>query len=256
GLVRQPRGTVRLRVAGLPATGIASVRWQIDDGPFQPFAEQASEDEAASYAQEVKWKRGDHQIRVEVRTREQTAQPFTRDLAVRYVPPPPEIVPRGAAQAKPGQVLKVDGKDDFPLEATVRPGAPGEKVLIELYHQHALLTPAPAAPDVSRKIKLRPGKNRIELIAAHKDALAGAAALEPARLELDVLYTPPKPPEVVPAPLITLDAVVPLIGGNDPGAPLEIAPGRPVIVAVPRVRLLGTIKGIKALAGAQRDQGG
>src|SRR5262249_57029049 len=92
--------------------------------------------------------------------------------------------------------------------------------------------------------------------AVHKDALAGAAALETARLELDVVYTPPKPPEVVPAPLITLDAIVPLLGGKEPGAPLEITPGRPVVVPVPRVRLVGTIKGVKSLAGAQRELGG
>src|SRR5262249_4278096 len=140
-----------------------------------------------------------------------------------------------------------------PLDAIVRPAQPGEQAKVQLYHQRALVdAPPPGKEEITRKIKLQPGSNRIEVVAVNAGAEAGAAGLETTPVVLDVTYTPPRPPEIVPAPLIALEAIAPLLGGKDPGAPLVFQPGKTAVVLVPHVRLWGTIRAVKDLVRAQR----
>jgi WD40 repeat protein len=248
-LVHQPRSTLRLRIEAIPVDRLASVQWQIDNQPWQPFAETGG----ADYAQPIELQRGRHQVQVRLRTREEVPQEFTRQLAVTYQPLPPVVEPRGAAaEATTNQALKVE-REAFSLEAAVQPGVPGEKVLVQLYHQHQPVDPSPSSDGkIARTIKLRPGNNRIEVIAVNQGARPGAEGPETGRLVLNVNYIPPRPPEVVPPPLIALEAIVPLLGGTEPGPPQPIQPGQPVIVMGRFVRLVGSIKAEKALALAQR----
>lgn len=252
-LVRQPRTRVRLHVDGIPKDRTREVLWAVDDGPWQPFTEATGEGTSADYVQAVEWSRGAHKFRAMLRTREAVTQEFRAERSVTYVPPPPVLHASGpAAEASAGKALATD-RATFVLTADVKPGLPGEVVAVQVYHQNALVdAPAAKGGAVRQEITLRPGANHIEVVAVHRGALAGTMDAETARLRLDVAYTPPKPPEIVPPPLITLEGVMPQ-PANGEAVPLVPAdPGKPIVVGVPHVRLVGHIHGVKELTDATR----
>jgi WD40 repeat protein len=253
--VRRPRTAIRLRVDGIPMDHVHEVLWSVDDGPWRPFTEATLEDRSADYAEPIDWKRGPHKVRAVLRTRETVPQEFfAAESAVSYVPPPPVVQPLGPATKAAAAKSLVTDRGIFSLEATVEPGLPDDKLTVQVYHQNILVdSPVPKDGAVRRDIKLLAGANHIEVIAVHAGALPATKEAETARLNLDVVYTPAKAPNVVPPPLIALKGIVPLIGGKEAAALQSIHPGKAVIVNVPQVRLVGSIKAVRELTVARRQ---
>ena len=98
---------------------------------------------------------------------------------------------------------------------------------------------------ISHPLTLEPGDNSFELSAVNQDALAGYEEFETTRLPPQHVHyqrAPARPPEVV------LEKVIAPGDRTVPGLPLTIRAGEAIVVAVPRVRVLGRIVGAAALS--------
>src|SRR5205823_1967834 len=94
----------------------------------------------------------------------------------------------------PGPGGRLDVMDaDFDLSALVRPGEPGQAVLVSVLHHHG----GGKRPGVADKavegrfrhrLRLEPGDNFLEVVAVNKDAPAAFAEAETARLPFTVSY--------------------------------------------------------------------
>ena len=212
------------------------MQWQVDGKPLQDVDPSVSQERSADLAK-LPWKPGDrYQIRLVLRTLEADPREVSRELILRYQPPPPAV-----ALKPPARHLFVN-KPAFNVQAEIKPGVATLPVTVKLLHQQDgkdLLEPAQQAQGlkIDREVPLKPGENWIEIVARNKDALGGFEELETTRTGLMVTYTPPNrktPPE------ITLEKVVPVL--DDGNTPQDIIPGNPVIVHAPRLIIKGSIK--------------
>ncbi|MCS6853002.1 MAG: hypothetical protein NZ700_17740 [Gemmataceae bacterium] len=233
-LVRQPRQALQLAIDDFPAEGVASVEYRLDQGPRQPLPRVGGE-----YRADLpELKPGVHRAQVIVRTNEVEPKEYAAELTVRYQPPPPVIV----AQVPPWQVVN---DATFTFKAEVQPARPGLEVQVRLSQRHQgkeLLTADQQLTGlrIDRTLRLPPGDSVIEVVAVNKDALASHEEWETRRLSIVVHR-----PEPVPAPRVVLERVVPARGA----AP-AVEPGRPVVVAERRVRIVGRLEATQELTQA------
>jgi WD40 repeat protein len=258
-VVRQPRGVLRLRIDDFPADQVAEVSWQLNGGPPQPFRRIPRPEPSAFYDAEVSWKPGVNNITATVQTKEAALQPAPQERQVRFQPPPPVVLeirqvvghllaghahPAARAALFPLQQLRglSVAKEPFPVRAVVFPGLPDQKVEVRLFHRGLASGQIPLkGMGISHDVgKLEEGLNRIDIVSSADETP------DAGRLTLEVAYTKPTP---VPPPQILVDAVVPLTTGGE-GKALAVIPGRPVIVDVPRVRIVGRIRAQKNLTTA------
>jgi WD40 repeat protein len=233
--VQQRQLTLKLAVTKFPLEKVGKVEWQVNDGPRQPMEAGAGGVWSADLSA-VPWRRGDHTVRVLVPTPEATPRQQEKELVVRYQPPPPEVI-------LPKWRLNVD-ETKFTLEAQVRPGAAGEKVVVQVREGDKDLRPA---FEIDKDSKLREalelptpkvGEHLLEVIAIHKDAPSGKEKSETTRQCVVVTYTPRDEAQ----PVISLEEVLPLPGGLEEGPPERVQPGTKIFVETPSVRIRGRIK--------------
>jgi WD40 repeat protein len=254
-LVQEPGVRLKLAIDNFPLDRIEALSWQFDDTPARRFDRGSGRDRSADLS-ELAWTRGDHRLRAVLRTLEDEPQTHVQEVTVRYQPKPPTIL----AQAPARQVVE---KAEFSLQALVKPGLPGEEVLVRLVHRHKakeihaqqLETKPRQELAVHEALRLEPGDNLIEVVAVNKDALRGSEEFETGRLAIQVRYTPPK---VVPPPSIVLEKVVVPDADTDGSLERIVQPNQTVIVHSPRVRLLGQIRAADNLTRAAwtRDETG
>jgi WD40 repeat protein len=198
-LVRQAKGTLRLHVEGLEPDRIGSIQWRLDDAPFRTFAEQAPEEKAVDCTQPLDLARGAHKIQVRLRTKEEAAQEFTRDLAVSYLPreeavKPRPVLPKTELTASPagptffdeGQgppELQLGGKVFWPQDPP--PAGMNLTATVLLNSKEFPATLAADQKSWSTKVRLEPRHNRLQV----KLASAGQQAVF-GDLELDYLRPP------------------------------------------------------------------
>jgi WD40 repeat protein len=267
-VLRQPRGTLKAAIDDFPLDRVASLTWQMDNGPAQGFAPSPDRERAADLSQ-VAWQRGVHKVRVVLRTQETEPRDYTQELTVRYQPPPPAVFYRpsqiaqavglfaGGVPAPPETVAELlqrqmNVQGAFRLQGRVYPAVFGEEVAVRILHRHASQDRAasiqPAGLSLDEPLTLQAGDNAIEVVATNKSALAGFGEFETSRLVMLVTVTGKKtqPPRIV------LDQVVSESG------PISIEAGRAVVVESPKVRLVGSIKAAGNLDQAEwaRGEGG
>jgi WD40 repeat protein len=246
-LLRQRQATLKLAIDDFPLERIGAVSWQFDGLAWQSFEPDPGSVRSANLSQ-IPWQRGEHRIRVLLRTREEQPQEHVKDLTVRYQPPPPSV------RSKVVQPPKAVNQAAWNLEAVIQPGEAGQEVEVSIsqrHHDKELLGPARQKElDVKRLIELRPGDNVIEVIAVNKDALAGYEELETDRFAWIVNYLPPT--VKAPPPRISLNKVEPISKtGPTANSALEIRPGVGVVVHSPRVRLQGRVEAAEYLTRAE-----
>ncbi len=165
-LVRTRALTLRLGLPRLfPVERVKTVRWRLDDGPWQTLGEPRERGWAADLSQPG-WGRGPHLITVRMETdggRRQVEQ----TAAFHYLPPPPriEFARNWLEKNFPGEIggaLETTVKQAaFTVEAKATPGAPGEHVQVAVHHGDvAELIPL---GDVRDEIELKEGENILEL---------------------------------------------------------------------------------------------
>lgn len=252
--VTKPPTALHLVMDDLPPERFAVATWHIEGLTAAPrrFADSPERTLSADLSA-LKWPRGTHTIRVHVRTNDEDPQQITRDLALRYHPPPPAVtadLPDGRTVSDatpPGQRRLELAKPEFRVRAQVTPSAPGEAVTVRLRQTHAGKERlsrdwhTEKALALDEPLQLGAGENLLEVSAVNRNSLPGEEELETTRLALRVVFLPPAPD---PAPRITLDAVL----AGETRLPLEI--GKPLVVEIPDIRLLGSITAVKELAEA------
>jgi WD40 repeat protein len=237
--VRETPQTLKLAIDNFSPEDVANVTWQVEGLGAKPvkFGAPMGQEWTADLSK-LPWNRGAYKIRVDVLTQEEPPRKYVQELPLRYQPLAPIITAKQP-------VRQVVDKPEFTVQATIQPGTPGQAVGVLLSHRHKdkALPAETQGLAINKTLKLQPGENLIEIIAANKDALRGYEELETSRRVIEVTFAPPVPD---PKPIIALDSILPL-GGDQT---LAIEPGKPVIVNVPRVRLGGKIQATKNLVKA------
>jgi len=241
-LVRQPPATISLMTPDrhFAPDWVEWVRWQADGSALRDLEPAAVRAWTADLSR-IAWGRGEHEIRVGLRTNEAIPQEFWETRVVRFLPPSPVIEAPGSGRTL---IVKEAG---FLFKATVRPGLGRFKA--HLSHRTGEASRfdrdwkggEPLA--ISQELTLEPGANTIELVAASEEARHPSE--ETASRRLKVIYDR-KP--VVP-PSIALDSVIVLPGGTEGATAIG---GEPVVVKVPRVRIEGKIVAEEKLSLAER----
>jgi WD40 repeat protein len=234
-LVRQPHVTLRLRVLG-PSLGkneVESVTWRVNDGVPNSIPLKDAAGETLTQPVDLR-ARGVYRVKVRLRTREVEPQEVTRDLVLRYQPPPPRI-----RWDDPPQPRRTVREAQFRLKAAAEPGAPGQRVIVTLRKDQG--QPQPKGLAIDESAPLVPGENVLELRAANEGALAGYEEFETARRTVVLVFQPQ------PAPQFLLTAVKPLA---PPSEPVKIEPGKPVTVGADKVRVQGRIVATEPLTTA------
>ena len=130
---------------------------------------------------DVAWTRGTHQVQATVRTNEQPAQEFTRQLLVQYQPPPPTLNMVSPQLLRADHVTVQD--EQFELEAQTTP-TPNERTRVTLYRrvgkqrEEVRTWNVTAETNLEESIPLNEGDNHFVLEAVNADAAADTAWLE------------------------------------------------------------------------------
>lgn len=255
-VVVKPPAALHLVIDDLPAERLASATWRIDGLTPAPRELSAGAERTLSAdLSALKWARGTYTIRVSARTNDDEPRELTRELVVRYHPAPPAVavdLPDGRTVSDatpPGQRQLELAKPEFRLRARITPRAPGDGLMVRLRHTHQGKERLSRdwSPDktlaLDEPLQLAEGENVVEVSAVSRAVPPGERDGETTRLAVRVLYVRPVPD---PAPRITLDAVM----AEEIRRPLEA--GKPLVLEVPDVRLLGSISAVKELAEANR----
>jgi WD40 repeat protein len=253
-LVRHPNVGLTLTVLGRPVDSLAGLSWKFDKEPDEHALDLGAAS-GSGFRVPLELTRGEHRVRVTARTRD-GGQTYVEERVIRYQPAAPVL--RFAADRAPPAAVKAP---ELPLRLAVRPGLAGQAVRVLLTHRHEgkeitreeKAYPFPADPKggggaeevLDRPLTLREGDNLVEVAAFNEGAPEKEREEETARLAFAVRYDRESPP-----PEVALAEVV-----ASPPAPeggrVPIAPGRPVVVRDPKVRIVGTVRSEKSLTRAE-----
>ncbi|HJT76705.1 MAG TPA: hypothetical protein VJ739_05840, partial [Gemmataceae bacterium] len=239
-------------VLARPLDTLRSASWQLDGGPAQAFDLNAAT--GARLLAPLRLARGVHKVRVVAHTLEAPERDYVEEITVRYQPPAP------AVDLGKGPARLAVMNPAFHLQAQVKAAAAGEDVRVTVTQMHngakvdTHTETAAVGPDkplaLDREVTLKPGYNRIEIVAANKDALAGHEDMETDRAALEVTLVEKQKAR---PPVIALGAVTELGNGDERQ---EVEPGKPVLVRSPRVRVSGSVKAGENLTVAEWLQDG
>lgn len=194
GRLTRPQTQLSFSLDALPVDKVESVRWQIVGDPvLRDFARSGPEEWSADLSAFV-WKRGEHAVRVVLKTREETPQEFVHDLKLRFHGLPAKI-----AVAAPPAVVDAE-QLTFKGQVTSDPQAGPVKIRLELAGKVIQEWEPGEAIAIDTNVKLAEGPNRLALISVNRDAVDGAGDLETTRQDWLVTFSP-KP---VPPPKIAL----------------------------------------------------
>ena len=240
-VLRQPPSKLFLSIHEPPLGKVDKVSWLVDGQQRGEFAvDGGDEREWAAALAKLPWTRGEHRIRVTLRTAHPLVQDFVREVLVNYQPARPQV----KAMMAPPRVV-VD-KAEYRLVAEIQP-VEGQAAVYRLVQRHngkEVLAEKPIETrepvKIDRIIKLEPGLNHIRLLARNKDAADDEGESE--FLAVEVQYKTPRP-------LISLTSVL----TTADGPPLRLDPeraDRPVLVDTRTVRITGEIEAPDKLTSA------
>lgn len=246
-LVRQAAVDLHVDVLGRPLDTLDSASWKLDDGQPKDFVLEAST--GGRLLAPLQLARGVHRIRVVAHTLEDPKREHAEEITVRYQPPAP------AVDLGNGPARQAVMNPAFRLQAQVKPGLPGENVRVTVTQFHngdkvEMHTETAAVQEgkplvLDRDFTLKPGFNRIEIVAANKDALPGHEEEETDRQAVEVTLTQKQKarPPVISLERVTLPDTV--------DRPQEIEAGKPVLVHAAHVRVTGSVKAGENLSVAE-----
>ncbi len=218
--------------------------WQFDGGKAQPLTPEPPNRWSAKL-ELPPGKASLHTVEAAFRRRERPNETaHSERLTLRYQPPKPSLKITGPLAAD------VD-KPGFSLAVMVSPGAPGVIVDVTIQQDQVdKMTAAVKAANekIGKEFTLKEGKNRFKVWARNRGALVNFEDEETDELTLEVTYAK-KQVAMVARPEITLEPAVPLALEGE-RRPLAIESGRKLLVSVPKLQFLGTIKGKEDLAVA------
>jgi len=235
-LVRDPRVTLQLRVWG-PAPEkdeLAALTWRLDNGEAKPLALPATTGEPLALPVDLP-RRGIHRVTVAARTKESTPQTATKDVVLRYQPPPPRIVPDGPADRR-----VTVRTDKYRWKATVERGRPDQPMSV--WWRKGSGQPQKGGARVDMAVPLDEGENLLEMWAVNDEAPDDAKEFETARHAVVVVY------QKVNAPTISVAAVYP-VGADGRDGP-EVA-GPVYALGTPKARIRGRITAEQPLTVAR-----
>ena len=253
-LLARREAVLKLAVSSCSPDQVRRVLWQLDGGGAQPLRTEGGMEWSADLASalgKLGWRRVSHTVRVLLETNEEASQLFPRELTFLYRPAAPQLAiesPQRLSVTRPVALAALTaGEGTLSLKGTVGPGPAGEKVIVRLTQRHGNQDVIPsrewtigAATALAEKFQLKVGQNRIEILARNESAAEGR---EECRLVLEVAFQPGT------ALQVATRAVVPLVGAERD--PLPVEPGRPVILRVPRARIVGTVLASEPLVRAE-----
>jgi WD40 repeat protein len=241
--VRHPQVTLHAMIMERRLDTLEGVTWKLDDGAEQKFDLKQADGQRLSVA--LNLTRGIHRVVVAARTPEVQDRPYVEEMALRYQPPPPRVEYKGA------RTNQVDDPN-FTFRGSVHPGLAEEPVTVRFLHNQKEIAEAtrtytidpkkPAA--IQQSIKLQPGYNLVEVVAANQKALRGYEPLETDRLALEITLVVKAPP-----PAIVLEGVLPEGVAKD--QIMKVEPGAVVRVHTAKIRILGKIKAAENLSKAE-----
>jgi WD40 repeat protein len=238
-LIRQPKATLRMRIQGpsIAKNEVENISWRLNDGEWQTVSLNQAAGDSITQSLDLP-KRGIARVQMRVRTREREPQQVTRDLVLRYQPPPPSIQLVGQTESR---IVVRDPQ--FRLKAAVQPASAGQKAIVRL--RQGDKSPQQKQLQIDETIALEPGENVLELTAANDGALAGFEEFETDRKTLVVVLQTKAAPQITFASLAEESPLAP------PGAEIMLVPGRPIVTTARIVRIQGKIVGANPLTVAQ-----
>jgi WD40 repeat protein len=245
-IVRDRSLTLKATVYGIPLRRIQAILWQIDNGPLQPFAEDAGR-ELTQELKNLNWKRGPHEIRLVVRTTAANASDDSRSLKVQYIPQAPRVrfdpswLKKQFGAPLPTHLMVRAEKLLVKGQATPGDNGPGGPA-VRLRLQHLGKTYEARGTTLEQEVTLQPGDNLLLLQAENVGASEETQALESATTQVIVRYQKPAPPQ------ITLERI------SAEGSPdLVPDPKKILVVRVPEIQVQGRISAEVPLTEAARD---
>jgi WD40 repeat protein len=233
-LVRSPDVTLGLTITG-PALGkdqVEMITWRLNDEKPRNIELKKAVGQKLSEAIHLADGRGIYKIQVQLRTKEVNRQEASRQITLRFQPPPPEI--------EPGDLRRVQREAKFTINARVRPGGSGERIRVNLVKNKSKPIPLNLAGDqLTQTEDLKPGENVLELRAQNENALAGFEAFETTVRSLVIVFQPQA------APQISFKDLKPVVSFR--AEPIAIVPGQPLVVRYSRVKINGLVKATEDL---------
>jgi WD40 repeat protein len=256
-LVRTLRPTLHLAIHDFPLDRAAAVEWQLDGGQRRAFGPASGPYRAVEIP--LPAKRGTYSVRVVLRTDEAAPQEYAQELTLRYQPPPPAVLTNlgglGPLLGLGGAGRLIVDKPEFNLQALLLPAADATIQMVHRHQNKDLLAETRVLNKpfkLAQAVRLQPGDNVVEIVAANKEALGGYEEFEASRVSLMVRYLPP---EVrVPPPQLALEQVV--VMSSATGERLSVEPGKAVVVDHPRIRIEGRIQAAAPLTRAEQGRAG
>lgn len=239
-LVRSPDVHVKLAVAGpsLEQHQVQSISWRLVNAKGEPheIALAKAVGQTVSETVQLPPQRGIYRLEVRLRTREANPQETTRLVSLRYQPPPPEIRfdeawLKSHVDGKP-EVPKIVREATFDFQAQLAPRGEGQAIQAVLLHQKKAF-PLPAEARIKQNLELQPGENVITLRAVNKEALPGYENLETEERTFVVVFNKKEAPQLL---IKRLEPVTPRAES------VAVDFGRPMVVGVSKVRILGEVK--------------
>jgi len=189
-VVRSPAAELHLLLVGPAAEHLDAVLWQFGDGAAKPCKADGDNrwlvplDDALAG-------RGDHPLRITMRTAEREPQTFRETAVIRYVPLPPTV-----AEIAPEAARSVVHEPELGFRARVSPPPqcrlPLVCTLIQTSGTREIARQtweASGAMEIDKRLKLEQGENVVQLVAANAAGAAAPAAAETIVTTRTITYT-------------------------------------------------------------------
>lgn len=237
-LVRQAKVAIQLPIRNVQPAD--KVYWQLNSGQPQPLDLDQAEGDLWSIPLELP--RGRHTIRVNVERPQREGRStleFHTEMAFRYQRAAPRLEMQPVKPNARASSYVQTAQQNFPVKLLLHtPGeAPDVNVALWLDDDKKpqkiwSLKHAAEPQEISAVVPLSEGRHVLKVQAQNEPALAGFEADESHTVALDVAVNSP-------APVVAIERVEAVDGGDEVW---DFKPGQHVIVDVPRVRIVGTIK--------------
>jgi WD40 repeat protein len=232
-LMRQTGVALTLALDGFPADKVGSLEWRAMDQ--QGRLTRAGEGEWSADLSRLPWKRGEHAVRVVLRTAAPQPREYAGEITVSYRPPAPEVT---ALREHP---LTTKGDSAYPVEVKVAPGK-GQVVNVTIRQKGKVVHEVKDVDkprDIRKELELAKGENAIEVVAENQGAPEGAdGEAERFRLPLRVTYD-------VPRPQIVLQNLV------LPKGTVRVNDGAVTVLDEPAFRVVGQVEAQAVITGAE-----
>ncbi len=245
-VLQQAPRALRAQVENIEPWRVEKVRWRVNRGPPQPF-DNAGDDTYTADLGKRAWRRGTYTFELVVTTTDLAEHVSRPPLVLQIVPPKPKVRVLGKL---PKETKEQEQTIRAEAEATRQDHLATPRVRLVLRHNGQVVARTEYGKEGEKvagewKVKLKEDANEV-IVSAENEGAPPGSALEDASERVILDYRPAPPP----APTIVLETVRP-----EKGDDVSLLPKAPevVVVASPRVRVLGRIVSEAPLAEATLD---